>query len=127
MVYVAESVDSTILGTKVSAAPIGVVNGDGWTNDELGIESGNSSNWPVGNSITVTDTSHYITAPLVAGSLTIYDADMGGLAIGNTPAPDLQSLADWGSDAGLAVLETGAMTAGGYPDRRPPGDAAIRP
>ena len=115
VVYISETIDSATLGTKLGNPPIGIVNEDGWMNDELGIESGNSSNWPVGDSISITDTSHYITAPFASGSLPIYAADMSGLAIGNTPAPDLQSLADWGSDAGLAVLDTGAMTAGGGP------------
>ncbi len=105
VVYISETIDATTLGSKLGNPPIGIVNEDGWKNDDLGFETANSSNWPVGNSITITDTSHYITLPFASGSLPIYTADMGGLAIGNTPAPDLQSLANWGVDSGLAVLD----------------------
>jgi hypothetical protein len=115
VVYISETIDATTLGSKLGNPSIGIVNEEGWKNDDLGFESANSSNWPVGDSIGITDTSHYITALFPTGPLTIYDADMGGLAIDSTPAPDLQSLADWGSDTGLAVLDTGAMTAGGSP------------
>ena len=113
VILVSETIASTDLGTKLGNPAIGIVNTDGWMNDELGFESANSSNWPVGRSIDITDTSHYITAPFVGGALDIYDVDMGGLAIDNTAAPDLQPLADWPTGAGLATLDTGAMTAGG--------------
>ena len=113
VVFVSESVDTTRVGTKLNAAPIGVVNTDGWLNDELGFESGDSSNWPVGTSIDVTDTTHYITAPFAEGALDLYEAAMGGLAIGNTKSPDLVSLADWPGGTALATLEAGAMTAAG--------------
>jgi len=113
VILVSETIASTDLGTKLGNPAIGIVNTDGWMNDELGFESANSSNWPVGKSINITDTSHYITAPFVAGALDIYDADMGGLGIGGTAAPGLQPLADWSTGVGLATLDTGAMTAGG--------------
>ncbi len=113
VVYISETVDPTSLGTKVSDVPIGVVNEDGWMNDELGFELGNSSSWPVGRSITVTDTDHYITAPFAAGALEIYNADMGGLTIGGTPAPDARSLADWGGGLTITLLDAGAKSATG--------------
>ena len=112
-VYVSETVDPSQLGTKVTNASIGVVNEDGGMNAELGLEAADSTNWPVGNGITVTDNSHYITELFATGPLKIYDADMGGLAVGGTPAPDLQGLADWGADAGIAALEAGSVSAGG--------------
>ncbi len=113
VVFIAESVDSTRLSNKLDAATIGIVNMDGWMNDELGFESGNSSNWPVGNSIDITETGHYITAPFASGSLDIYDAAMGGLALDTTPAAGLATLASWDSRGTLAVLDSGATTAGG--------------
>jgi len=113
VVFVSETVDISKVGTKLNAASIGIVNSDGWLNDELGFESGKSSNWPVGDSIKVNDTSHYIAAPFAAGNVAIYNASMGGLAIGGTPAAGVQSLADWAGSPTLAVLEAGATTAGG--------------
>lgn len=113
VVFVSESVDTTKVGSKLNASTVGIVNTHGWLNDELGFESADSSNWPVGTSIDVSDATHYITAPFAAGTLDIYDAAMGGLAIGNTKSPDLVSLAEWGSGTGLATLEAGAVTASG--------------
>ncbi|MCP5092993.1 MAG: DNRLRE domain-containing protein, partial [Gammaproteobacteria bacterium] len=113
VIFISETIDSTVLDTKLGNPTIGIVNTEGWMNDELGFESANSSNWPVGDSITVTDTSHYITAPFAAGSLDIYDVSMGGLGIGGTPAAGAQLLADWSTGAGLVTLDTGATTAGG--------------
>ncbi len=113
VIFISETINSTVLDTKLGNPTIGIVNTEGWMNDELGFESSNSSNWPVGNSVIVTDTSHYITAPFAAGSLDIYDMNMGGLGIGGAPAAGAQLLADWSTGAGLVTLDTGATTAGG--------------
>jgi Tfp pilus assembly protein PilX len=111
--YISETVNAKAVGSKLADVSIGVLNEDGDYNGDLGFESAASSNWPVGSGLKVTDTSHFITAPFFAGALEIYNADMGGLAIGGTPATGVQSLADWGSSSGLAVLEAGAKTADG--------------
>ena len=111
VLFVAESVDPTTVGTKLSAVAFGVVSEEGGLNDELGFASGSAA--PVGSTINVSDNSHYITLPFAAGALDIYSADMAGLSVSGTPAPDLQSLADWGTDTGLAALDSGALTAGG--------------
>jgi hypothetical protein len=113
VVYVSESVNSSDIDTKLTNATIGVVNEEGWLNDELGIESDNSSNWPVGDSLEITDNSHYITAIFPIGVLPIYRADMQGLAVGSTPAPDLQTFANWSSGPTIATLDAGAAKAGG--------------
>ena len=111
--FISESVNSNQVGNRLVDVSIGVVSQDGSYSGDLGFESAASSNWPVGSGLNVTDNSHYITAPFAAGALQIYDADMGGLAIGGTPATGVQSLADWGGSSGLAVLEAGAETADG--------------
>ncbi len=90
-IFVSESTDISKIGNKLYTAPIGIVNTHGSLNDDLGFEWGDSSNWPVGNTINVTDTSHFITAPFAVGDLDIYEVAMGGLAIGTTKSPDLQS------------------------------------
>ena len=71
VVFVSESVDTTKVGAKLDASPIGVANTEGWLNDALGFESDDSSNWPVGKSVDVTDTTHFITAPFTSGPLDI--------------------------------------------------------
>lgn len=113
MVFISETISSNDLANKVANAPIGVVSEQGTQNDNLGFESANSNNWPVGDTLTITDNSHEITQSFPSGPLTLYEHAMGGLAIDNTPSPDLQPLADWGTATGLAVLETGAAMANG--------------
>ena len=111
VVYVSNSCNSNTLGNRLAGVPIGVVTEDGDYNSDLGFATG--SGYAVGSAIDVIDTSHYITAVFPAGPLSIYDADMEGLTVSGTPAPDLQSLANWGTNTGLGVLESGAATAGG--------------
>ena len=111
VVYVSNSCNSNTLGNRLAGVPIGVMTEDGDYNSDLGFATG--SGYAVGSAIDVTDTSHYITAVFPAGPLSIYDADMEGLTVGGTPAPELQSLANWGTNTGLGVLESGAATAGG--------------
>lgn len=110
-VFVSETVSPTALGTKLAAAPIAIVSEEGLQNDELGISTG--INRVVGNTITVTDNSHYISQPFPLGALRILSAPMEGLAVGTGAAPDLRSLGQWGSAPGLAVLEAGGNQAGG--------------
>ncbi|MCP4407748.1 MAG: DNRLRE domain-containing protein [Gammaproteobacteria bacterium] len=111
VVYVSESVSANNVGTKLTGAAIGVVNTEGALNDELGISSG--STVPVGSSINITDTSHYITQPFAAGGLQIFAGAMEGLVVSGTEAGGLQTLADSGGAAALVALETGAALYGG--------------
>jgi hypothetical protein len=118
--YVSETIDPSAFGLapKLAASSIGVVSEEGALNDDLGIASGFAS--PVGASIAITDTSHYITQPFVAGNLQIYTGAMEGLTVSGTEAGGLQTLADWGSAGALVALETGAALDGGgtAPGRR---------
>ncbi|MDX1697877.1 MAG: LamG domain-containing protein, partial [Thiohalobacterales bacterium] len=113
VVYVSSTVNSNTLGSKLANLSIGVVSEDGDYNDDLGFASG--SGWPIGNSITVTDTSHYITAPFAAGQLDIYAGGMEQLTVSGTEGPGLQTLADAGEAGALVVLDTGATGSGGTP------------
>jgi hypothetical protein len=120
VVYVSEAVTSSTFGMapKLAATSLGVINEEGGINDELGIAAGSAR--PVGNSITITDTSHYITQPFAAGNLQIYSAAMEGLMVSGSEAAGLQTLADWGGAGSLVVLDTGAALEGGgsAPGRR---------
>ena len=102
VVYVSEAVNSNTFGMapKLAATTLGVVNEEGGLNDELGMAVGLT--WPVGNSFSITDTSHYITQPFAAGSLpNIFSAPMEGLTVSGSEAGGLQTLADW-ADCRLA-------------------------
>jgi hypothetical protein len=111
VIYISGSVDSSVMYQEINNAPIAIVYEDGTLNSKLGMAQGYT--WPVGDSIEITDTSHYITSPFPNGPLTIFDASMGGLTLNGLAAPDLQSLAAWGSTAGLAALEAGATDSNG--------------
>ncbi|MGB5519134.1 MAG: DNRLRE domain-containing protein [Gammaproteobacteria bacterium] len=121
VVYVSEAVISTTFGMapKLAATTLGVVNEEGDINDELGISS--ASAWPVGDSFTIKDNSHYITWPFAIGGLQIFSAAMEGLTVSGSEAAGLQTLADGSGNKGsLVVLDTGAVLDGGgtAPGRR---------
>ena len=113
VVYISASVGSGAVGTKLTNAPIGVVNEEGALDNALGFSSMQVLPVPVGDSLDVTDNSHYITRMFPAGPLQIYAAAMGGHAAAGTLAPGLQGLANWGSSPGLAVIDNGAALNGG--------------
>lgn len=111
VVYISETASSASVGTKLTNAPIGVVNEQGNLNDELGMASGKAN--PIGSSVNIVDNSHYITYPFQSGSLEIFSKDMEGLTISGTEAPDLQTLADWSGTGSLVVLDKGMQTTSG--------------
>lgn len=111
VVYVSETAVSDTVGMKLTNLSIGVVNEEGNLNDELGIASGRAS--PVGTSVEIVDTSHYITLPFAAGALEIFSAEMEGLTVSGSQAPGLQTLADWGGAGSLVVLDKGMPTTNG--------------
>ncbi len=89
-----------------------MVNEKGELNDELGFASGFAS--PVGNSITVTDTSHYITQPFVAGGPADIFRRHGGFILSRVHRRmACNRLPTWGAAGGLVVLEIGADLYGG--------------
>jgi hypothetical protein len=111
LAYISSSAYSYNVGSYFTNKAIGVVNEEGRLNDELGIATGVA--WPVGNSITITDSSHYITQPFSPGSLRIYRDDMEGLTVSGSEAPEMETLAEWGGYGSLVTLDSGAALAGG--------------
>lgn len=104
--YISETVSDWTLGDKLAATTKGVLNEKGGQNDNLAIAPGSTNS--VGRSLSVIDSSHYITELLPLGALPIYSADMDGLSVSGTLAPGLQTLADWGGQGSLVVLDVGA-------------------
>jgi hypothetical protein len=111
LIYISSTASATTVGTTFTNQPVGVVIEQGELNDEFGIATGSA--WPVGNGLTITDSSHYITQPFAQGGLRIYRDDMEGLTVSGTVAPEIQILAEWGSDGSLVILDAGAALAGG--------------
>jgi hypothetical protein len=111
VVYVSNTVNSSQLGNRLAGVPIGVISEDGDYNSDLGTSSG--AGWTTGSAVDVIDNSHYITALFPSGALPIYAANMEGLIATGTMATDLQTLSNWGSDPGLAAVETGGLLADG--------------
>jgi len=103
--------------TKLNNAPIGVVNERGELNDELGIASGRAS--PVGDTVDIVDTSHYITRVFPTAPLQVMTADVELATVSGTVAPGAQQLAQIGGVGALVALDAGAMLTGG-------GNAAAR-
>ena len=103
--------------TKLNNAPIGVVNERGELNDELGIASGRAS--PVGDTVDIVDTSHYITRVFPNAPLQVMTADVELATVSGTVAPGAQQLAQIGGVGALVALDAGAMLSGG-------GNAAAR-
>ncbi len=110
-VYVTEESHSTSLGTKLTGATIGVVNEEMAFTDELGVST--SSATPYATGVTITDNSHYITAPFSTGALTLFTSSQEALTLAGTLAPGLQTLATVGGTQALAVVETGGVLSSG--------------
>ncbi|MDH3642224.1 MAG: DNRLRE domain-containing protein, partial [Gammaproteobacteria bacterium] len=111
VLYVADSVNVTTVGTKLTTLPAGVVSGKSELAAGLGFAAGQA--WPVGDSVDVVDTSHYITLPFAGGPLDIYDAAMETATLSGTLSPDVDTLATVSSASALATLDVGGALAGG--------------
>lgn len=105
--YVSASVSADTLAGKLASTVKGVVNAEGLQNPWLGTSS--DAAWTAGASLTVVDNTHYITALFPAGQLPIYAVAMEGLTAAGTLAGDLQTLANWDAQPGLAVLDKGGL------------------
>jgi len=111
VVFISETVNSTSVGSKLVNAPIGVVSQDGDYNADLGLAAGAALT--VGDSINISDNSHYITQPFAPGDLDIYAADMEQLTVSASPGAGQQTLADSAGSESLVVLDAGAAMEGG--------------
>ncbi|MDJ0793003.1 MAG: DNRLRE domain-containing protein [Woeseiaceae bacterium] len=111
VVFVAGSASAAKLGDKLTNAPIGVVSEKGELNDNFGFASGYAN--PVGEAISVVDTSHYITSVFSASTLDIYEHAMTHLTASGTTSAGAQVLANIGGADALIVLDAGAAMQGG--------------
>lgn len=118
VVYVSESTDSTVLGTKLSNTTKGVVTEESGLLDELGLSSDGSR--IVDSGLEIIDNSHYITALFPSGVLPIYQGFMEGIQLTGSYASGLQNLGNQTGSSSLALLETGAtqIDGGAVPGRR---------
>ncbi len=117
--YISDSVNTNVLGNKLSSTSKGVVNEKGRQN----VYQGTSNNYGsgVGDSINIIDNSHYITAPFLTGVLPIYMAPMDQLTATGDLASGLQTLANVSGLPGLVLVDTGGVLADGItpaPGRR---------
>jgi hypothetical protein len=111
LVYISSSASAAAVGSHITNQTVGVVSEQGELNDEFGIATGSA--WPVGNSIKITDSSHYITQPFPPGSLRIYRDDMVGHTVSGSEAPEIQTLAEWGGYGSLVALGSGVALVSG--------------
>ena len=110
VVYVSEEIDTASLGTKITNATIGVVNEEFELTDELKLAT--SRTFTTGTAINITNNTHYITAEFATGSLTLFTASHSVGYLSGTLASGQQTLAKWGTERGLVVLEVGAALQG---------------
>jgi enamine deaminase RidA (YjgF/YER057c/UK114 family) len=117
VVYISGSISSDDLGTKLTAATVGVLSEDAGLVDELGIAE------PVfiqrnTQFIEIIDNTHYVTSGLSIGDLQVFSSSQDVWTVGGALAPGLQILGETkvsgtGFPPGVAVLETGAALYGG--------------
>ncbi|MDJ0747865.1 MAG: DNRLRE domain-containing protein [Woeseiaceae bacterium] len=111
VVYVAGSASAAKLGDKLTNAPIGVVSEKGELNDNFGFASGYAN--PVGQEISLGDTSHFITSVFSGGRFDIYEHAMQHLTASGTTSASAQVLATVGAADALVTLDTGVAMQGG--------------
>ncbi len=116
--YVSEEISSSVLGTKLSAAPLGIVNEEIELTDELGLST--SRTWPSANHLYISNGFHYITSTIGSGQVWPVNSSWAYTSPNGTLAPGAQVLASWdGSHNGLTVVEAGAqLTSGTAAGRR---------
>jgi hypothetical protein len=126
VMYIAESVQSTSVGTKARDLTIGVVVDEDRLWDEMGFESGGTYYEEPGTDITILDDSHYITSLSSTGSLSVYSqaTDIGsvdgvanlasGITVLATRVANQPSLFTADTDAQLIGLTAPARRVGFY-------------
>ena len=115
--YVSSTVSNVALGTKLKAAPIGLVNEQGALVEEFGFGIQNV-NYKSRIEIDVLDNTHYITTPFPTGLLTVLTGNQTLLIMTASTAPGFDALAqvfNTGSlwDDSLGVIDIGGDLYGG--------------
>ena len=113
--YVCETVLSSDLGTKLTAAPIGIVNEEGQLLNEFGLASGTPFAFSTTSAV-VEDNTHYITAPFATGGLTLSTSPQEFVYASGGIAPGARVLATVSSsEASLLTADIGDTLLGGTP------------
>ncbi|MGB5472525.1 MAG: LamG domain-containing protein, partial [Gammaproteobacteria bacterium] len=105
--YISEEVTSSVVGTKLRDATIGVVSEETALTDEFGI-AGVRTGY-TGTDIEVVNTTHYITSVFASGPRTIASSATSLNRLTGSLAPGLDALAETTGDPELATLETGGL------------------
>lgn len=108
VVFITEEIDSTRLNTKLVNATIGVVTEEDNLSDEFGMAS--TITWDSGDTLNITDNSHYITQPFSLGNLTVMTAVNSLAYVSGTRSIDLKNLGSIISRPALVALDVGATT-----------------
>ena len=110
VVYVSEEVESNDVAYKLRTTTVGVVNEEPCQTEELGFATQCANDGPEETeTISIINNTHPITSSLSLGSLTVFSDEPEEVTrkLRGTLAPGLTALGNWGSNIGLAVLETG--------------------
>ncbi|MEO0475743.1 MAG: LamG domain-containing protein [Planctomycetota bacterium] len=110
VVYVSESVSSSSVNTKLRGTTLGVVNDEGYLQDEFGFTTSSSSSEDTTTAIEIIDNSHPVTSGFSTGSLTILSSSDDIKYASSTVASGVTTLADRNgsnSNSVLMVAEAG--------------------
>ncbi|MDJ0917710.1 MAG: DNRLRE domain-containing protein [Woeseiaceae bacterium] len=113
VIYVSATVSASTLGRNIEDAWLGVVSEEAGLTDDMGFTTGSTQ--PVGQTVTVADNSHFITAVFPTGALDVFDEAMQGATTSGTMAPDANVLATWNGEGAIVALEKGAQNNLGNP------------
>jgi len=108
VVFITEEIDSTRLNTKLVNATIGVVTEEDNLSDEFGIAS--TITWDTGDTLNITDNSHYITQLFSLGNLNVMTAVNSLAYVSGTRSVDLKNLGSLITRPALVTLDVGATT-----------------
>ncbi len=113
VVWVSENVDSGDIGDALTGCSVGVVSEEPALIDDLLIASSGSTS--TGLAIDVTDATHFITAPLGLGRVTLTTAETDLIRVGGGLASGAQPLATQagGSGVNVVAVEAGATLTDG--------------
>ncbi len=103
--YVSEEVNASSLGSKLSAAKIGVVNEAADMVDDFGFAS--SGTVSTQTTLTVENASHYITASFIEGDYSIFDSSSPAVTVGGIVSREIMALGEIGSSQSLITLDIG--------------------
>jgi Tfp pilus assembly protein PilX len=108
VVFISEDISSTTLGTKLSAATIGVVSEEDNLSDEFGMAA--SIVWESGTGLNIQAITHDIIAPFAPGNLIISSSSESLAYVSGALSPDLALLGYSANGPALVALDQGQAT-----------------